>query len=59
MGLFTKKVTEKVANISDNDPTITLDNGDVINVTKTIDCLGFSCPRPQLMTKVMRIKTYL
>ena len=51
MGLFTKKVTEKVANISDNDPTITLDNGDVINVTKTIDCLGFSCPRPQLMTK--------
>jgi tRNA 2-thiouridine synthesizing protein A len=51
MGLFTKKITKKVTNISDNDPTITLDNGDVINVTKTIDCLGFSCPRPQLMTK--------
>lgn len=51
MGLFTKKTIEKVAKTSDNDPTITLDNGDVINVTKTVDCLGFSCPRPQLMTK--------
>ena len=51
MGLFTKKTTEKTVDNNDNNPTITLDNGDVINVTKTIDCLGFSCPRPQLMTK--------
>ena len=51
MGLFTKKTTEKTVDNNDNNPTITLDNGDIINVTKTIDCLGFSCPRPQLMTK--------
>ncbi|MBT3276520.1 sulfurtransferase TusA family protein [Candidatus Thioglobus sp.] len=51
MGLFTKKTTNKVSSDSDNDSTITLDNGDVINITRTIDCLGFSCPRPQLMAK--------
>lgn len=51
MGLFTKKTTNKVSSDSDNDSTITLDNGNVINITRTIDCLGSSCPRPQLMTK--------
>jgi len=51
MGLFTKKTTNKVSSDSDNDSTITLDNGNVINITRTIDCLGFSCPRPQLMAK--------
>ncbi|MBL7004124.1 MAG: sulfurtransferase TusA family protein [Gammaproteobacteria bacterium] len=51
MGLFTKKTTNKVSSDSDNDSTIALDNGNVINITRTIDCLGFSCPRPQLMAK--------
>ena len=51
MGLFTKKTTNKVSSDSDKDSTITLDNGDVIKITRTIDCLGFSCPRPQLMAK--------
>lgn len=29
----------------------TLTDGTVINVTQRVDCLGDSCPRPQLMTK--------
>ena len=30
---------------------VTLDDGNSYTVTTLIDCLGDSCPRPQLMTK--------
>lgn len=31
--------------------SVTLGDGSMVTVSKTIDCLGDSCPRPQLMTK--------
>jgi len=31
--------------------TVALSNGEKYNITQKIDCIGDSCPRPQLMTK--------
>ncbi|MEJ2360550.1 MAG: sulfurtransferase TusA family protein [Gammaproteobacteria bacterium] len=31
--------------------SLTLGNGDTVEISQIIDCLGDSCPRPQLMTK--------
>ena len=30
---------------------VTLGGGNTITITRQVDCLGDSCPRPQLMTK--------
>lgn len=48
MGLFgsKKKVEEAVAG-----GEATLSDGTKIKVARQVDCLGVSCPRPQLMTK--------
>ena len=48
MGLFGKKkaADETAANVE-----VTLDDGNVVSVSQVVDCIGDSCPRPQLMTK--------
>lgn len=48
MGLFGKK---KDAAASGPVGEATLSNGNVITITQSVDCIGDSCPRPQLMTK--------
>lgn len=48
MGLFgTKKKEEAVA----VGGAAVLNDGTKIQVARIVDCLGVSCPRPQLMTK--------
>ncbi len=48
MGLFSrKKAKEKTTDAHE----VTLSDGTVVTVTISVDCLGDSCPRPQLMTK--------
>lgn len=48
MGLFgSKKKSEEVATGGE----AVLSNGAKIKVARQVDCLGVSCPRPQLMTK--------
>jgi len=48
MGLFSKKPkTEDTAASHD----VTLSDGNTYTVVQTVDCIGDSCPRPQLMTK--------
>ena len=50
MGLFGSK---KKATTESSGPigNVTLSNGDNVDIAARIDCLGDSCPRPQLMTK--------
>ena len=48
MGLFGRKKKEPTAS---STSVITLENGETLDVANTIDCIGDSCPRPQLMTK--------
>ncbi|MFK5913703.1 MAG: sulfurtransferase TusA family protein [Woeseiaceae bacterium] len=50
MGLFGDK---KNKTEESNDPVteVTLSDGKTYVVKKIIDCIGDSCPRPQLMTK--------
>lgn len=48
MGFFSKK--EKSTETSTEYET-QLEDGTIIKVSSVIDCLGDSCPRPQLMTK--------
>jgi len=51
MGLFGKKSNTDDKKGSNTAPgRVTLDGND-IDVTTRIDCIGDSCPRPQLMTK--------
>lgn len=48
MGLFgSKKKVEEAASGGE----AVLDDGTKIHITRRVDCLGVSCPRPQLMTK--------
>lgn len=47
MGLFGKKKTAEDCAGS----VATLSDGSTITVTRSVDCIGDSCPRPQLMTK--------
>lgn len=47
MGLF-GKTKKKEAETRHN---VTLSDGETYGVAKSVDCLGDSCPRPQLMTK--------
>lgn len=48
MGLFSKK---KTAEAPADGFAVTLRGGVTYKVVKTVDCIGDSCPRPQLMTK--------
>lgn len=48
MGLFSKK--DKAEN-SGEKLSAKLSNGTEITIAARVDCLGDSCPRPQLMTK--------
>lgn len=47
MGLFGKKKTAEDC----TSGIATLSDGSTITVSRSVDCLGDSCPRPQLMTK--------
>lgn len=48
MGLFgSKKKIEEAASGGE----AVLSNGTKIQIARQVDCLGVSCPRPQLMTK--------
>lgn len=50
MGLFSRNKDKGQA---DAGPAgeVTLEDGTTVTVDQLIDCLGDSCPRPQLMTK--------
>lgn len=50
MGLFGRN-KDKNKGSAAGGGEITLDDGSSYNITTVIDCLGDSCPRPQLMTK--------
>jgi len=49
MGLFSKK-NDSTAHAAPA-ATVTLPDGTSVTVAQQINCLGDSCPRPQLMTK--------
>jgi len=49
MGLFGSGKKNKPG--SSEPAEVTLSDGSVVNVATKVDCLGDSCPRPQLMTK--------
>ena len=46
MGLFGKN-----KQTASNGHAVTLNDGVTYMVAQTVDCIGDSCPRPQLMTK--------
>ncbi len=47
MALFGKKKAEACADAG----SATLSDGTEVKLAKVVDCIGDSCPRPQLMTK--------
>lgn len=48
MGMFSKK---KESEAPANGHAVTLNDGITYRIAQTVDCIGDSCPRPQLMTK--------
>lgn len=48
MGLFGRR--KKEADRPSGDRVV-LDNGEAVSVTTVVDCIGDSCPRPQLLTR--------
>jgi len=50
MGLFNRNKDKNNA-AGEAVGSITLSNGEKVTINNVIDCLGDSCPRPQLMTK--------
>ena len=48
MGLFGKKTERK--NQASGNP-VTLDSGETVTATTIVDCIGDSCPRPQIFTR--------
>ena len=50
MGLFSRK-TKKEDFQQVNLPEVTLSNGVLHQLAQQVDCTGYSCPRPQMMTK--------
>ena len=48
MGLFGSGKKDKA---KDGGGQVTLSDGTLVTVAERVDCLGDSCPRPQLMTK--------
>ncbi|MBC8258253.1 MAG: sulfurtransferase TusA family protein [SAR324 cluster bacterium] len=50
MGLFSRKT--KTEDLQPLDlPEVTLSDGTAYQIAQQIDCIGDSCPRPQMMTK--------
>ena len=56
MGLFGSKKKESSQNAENQVETITLEHGESYQTNVIVNCLGFSCPRPQLMTKAASSK---
>lgn len=52
MGLFGKKKTEE----SNSSYEAELEDGTKVAIKDVVDCIGDSCPRPQLMTKAAMAK---
>ena len=50
MGLFSRKTKEK-NNEQVDLQEVTLSDGNSYQIAQQIDCIGDSCPRPQMMTK--------
>ena len=50
MGLFSRK-TKKDDFQQANLPEVTLSDGVSHQLAQQVDCTGYSCPRPQMMTK--------
>jgi tRNA 2-thiouridine synthesizing protein A len=50
MGLFSRS-KDKAAGGAGGGESVTLEDGSTVAVSQVVDCLGDSCPRPQLMTK--------
>ena len=50
MGLFGRKKSNTEASAAESTE-VTLSNGNTYRIKQIVDCLGDSCPRPQLMTK--------
>jgi len=50
VGIFGSRKKDKTEKTAANQE-ITLSDGNTYTVANTVDCLGDSCPRPQLMTK--------
>lgn len=50
MGLFSKRANKDDAKTGPVGK-VTLGDGSTFDIAASIDCLGDSCPRPQLMTK--------
>lgn len=48
MGLFSRKKVKDETIVAYD---VTLTDGTHVSVVRSVDCLGDSCPRPQLMTK--------
>ena len=51
MALFGKKRQESDTQSDLASPTVTLKDGSNVQADRTVDCIGDSCPRPQLMTR--------
>lgn len=49
MGLFNRNKDKDAGNGQSSN--LKLSNGNTVTISQVIDCLGDSCPRPQLMTK--------
>ena len=50
MGLFSRKPKNEDTQAV-NLQEVTLSDGNSYSLTQQVDCLGDSCPRPQMMTK--------
>ena len=51
MGLFGRRSNKSRNKAPASTTTVTMDDGQAFTITTTVDCIGDSCPRPQLMTK--------
>ena len=49
MGLFGRRKTE-TKDRAQGGP-VTLDSGETVTATTVVDCIGDSCPRPQIFTR--------
>ena len=51
MGLFNRKAAPTAAVSTAPAAQVTLEDGNTYTISRVVDVLGDSCPRPQLMTK--------
>ena len=51
MALFGKRKQKEIGRADSPASMVTLEDGRSFEVSKTVDCIGDSCPRPQLMTR--------